>query len=74
MEVLNGNVPLWDSTNRVRRMKLQPCLGIGFHHQKAVGSLVMGGKQMVGNKEASGQTVSVVTASPRASAGRTGTC
>lgn len=58
----------------VWRMKLQPCLGFGFHHHKAVGSLVMGGKQMVGNKEASGKTVSVVTAGPRASVGRTGTC
>lgn len=41
---------------------------------KAFGSLVMGGKQMVGNKEASGQTVSVVPAGPRASVGRTGIC
>lgn len=48
--------------------------GLGFHHQKAVGSLVMGGKQMLGNKEASGQTALVVTDGPRASAGRTVSC
>lgn len=55
-------------------MKLKTCLGLGFHRQKAVGSLPETGqgarKQMVWNEGGRGLIASAGADCPRASAGR----
>lgn len=43
-----------DGTNRVLKVKLKQCLGLGFHHPRTF--LIMDRKQMVRNVEVRGQT------------------